>query len=80
VVRAYTDISARASAITSGIVLVGSIVFLAPMSPNENPLRERSGHDVGWQLAIHLGLVVSGVLLAWMDRLSSSTSADTVPK
>jgi uncharacterized protein (TIGR00645 family) len=29
--------------------------------------------DVGWQLAIHLGFVISGVLLALMDRLSASS-------
>lgn len=35
--------------------------------------------DVAWQLAIHLGFVVSGLLLAWMDRLSSSVRATAGP-
>ncbi|HJU16893.1 MAG TPA: TIGR00645 family protein [Stellaceae bacterium] len=29
--------------------------------------------DVAWQLAIHLGFVVSGLLLAWMNRLLGET-------
>jgi uncharacterized protein (TIGR00645 family) len=36
--------------------------------------------DVAWQLAIHLGFVASGVLIAVMDRLdvaSSGTKNDT---
>ncbi len=28
---------------------------------------------IGWKLAIHLGFVCSGVLLAWMDKLTSTT-------
>ena len=30
--------------------------------------------DVGWQLAIHLGFVVSGLLLALMDRFGAAAS------
>lgn len=29
-------------------------------------------NDIAWQVGIHLTFVVSGVLLAWMDRLSGS--------
>jgi uncharacterized protein (TIGR00645 family) len=35
--------------------------------------------DVGWQLAIHLGFVASGVLLALMDRLGAAASHSTPP-
>src|SRR6185369_11917158 len=38
-----------------------------------------SKEDVGWQLAIHIGFVVSGLLLALMDRFSLSSSARSRP-
>ena len=42
-------------------------------------LREVPKDDVAWQLAIHLGFVVSGLLLAWMDRLGGSAHARADP-
>jgi uncharacterized protein (TIGR00645 family) len=35
--------------------------------------------DVGWQLAIHLGFVLSGVLLAVMDRLAGHSAPGNLP-
>ena len=53
--------------------LIGSIVAISAIHLLRTFLNvsQLDKGDVGWQLAIHLGFVVSGVLLAWMDRLST---------
>ena len=55
----------------SSIVAISAIHLLRTFLD----LRETPKDDVAWQLAIHLGFVASGVLLAWMDRLSGASHA-----
>ncbi len=54
--------------------LLGSIVAISAIHLLRTflDLRAIPTDEVAWQLAIHLGFVVSGLLLAWMDRLSGS--------
>jgi uncharacterized protein (TIGR00645 family) len=53
------------------IKLIGSIVAISAIHLLQTfmNIANFSKADVAWQLAIHLGFVVSGVLLAVMDRL-----------
>ena len=57
--------------------LLGSIVAISAIHLLQTFMNigQVSKEDVGWQLAIHLGFVVSGVLLAVMDRLSATPPA-----
>lgn len=63
------DFSGLKLKLLSSIVAISAIHLLRTFLD----LREVPKEDVAWQLAIHLGFVVSGFLLAWMDRLSAST-------
>ncbi|MGH6777501.1 MAG: YqhA family protein [Bradyrhizobium sp.] len=72
----HIDFSGLKLKLISSIVAISAIHLLRTFL-NVSQLEKA---DVGWQLAIHLGFVVSGVLLAWMDRLSGSTPADSVRK
>lgn len=59
----------------SSIVAISAIHLLRTFMD----LRQVPKEDVAWQLAIHLGFVVSGLLLAWMDRLSRPAHAAAGP-
>lgn len=72
----HIDFSGLKLKLISSIVAISAIHLLRTFL-NVSQLEK---NDVGWQLAIHLGFVVSGVLLALMDRLSGSTPADSVRK
>lgn len=72
----HIDFSGLKLKLISSIVAISAIHLLRTFL-NVSQLDK---DDVGWQLAIHLGFVVSGVLLALMDRLSGSTPADSVRK
>lgn len=72
----HIDFSGLKLKLISSIVAISAIHLLRTFL-NVSQLEK---DDVGWQLAIHLGFVVSGVLLALMDRLSGSTPADSVRK
>ena len=63
------DFSGLKLKLLSSIVAISAIHLLRTFLD----LRDVPKEDVMWQLAIHLGFVVSGILLAWMDRLSAST-------
>jgi uncharacterized protein (TIGR00645 family) len=59
------------------IKLIGSIVAISAIHLLQTfmSISNYSKQDVAWQLAIHLGFVVSGVLLAAMDRLEASSKS-----
>lgn len=59
------------------IKLIGSIVAISAIHLLQTfmSISNYSKPDVAWQLAIHLGFVVSGVLLAAMDRLEAATKS-----
>ena len=64
------DFTALKLKLLSSIVAISAIHLLRTFL-NVSALPKE---DVGWQLAIHLGYVVSGVLLALMDRLRAPAS------
>lgn len=70
------DFSSLKLKLFSSIVAISAIHLLRTFLD----LRETPKEDVAWQLAIHLGFVVSGVLLAWMDRLSASAHSAGRPE
>jgi uncharacterized protein (TIGR00645 family) len=64
----HIDFSGLKLKLISSIVAISAIHLLRTFLD----VASLSKEDVAWQLAIHLGFVVSGVLLALMDRLSIS--------
>jgi uncharacterized protein (TIGR00645 family) len=64
----HIDFSGLKLKLVSSIVAISAIHLLRTFLNVPQMAKE----DVAWQLAIHLGFVVSGVLLAWMDRLSAA--------
>lgn len=68
---AHVDFSGLKLKLLSSIVAISAIHLLRTFLD----IAEVAKEDVAWQLAIHLGFVFSGLLLAGMDRLSVSTSA-----
>jgi uncharacterized protein (TIGR00645 family) len=66
----HIDFSGLKLKLISSIVAISAIHLLRTFL-NVSAL---SKDDVGWQLAIHLGFVISGVLLALMDRLGPPSS------
>lgn len=66
----HVDFSGLKLKLISSIVAISAIHLLRTFL-NVGQLAK---DDVGWQLAIHLGFVVSGLLLAWMDRLSGPSA------
>lgn len=67
----HVDFSGLKLKLLSSIVAISAIHLLRTFL-NVSALDKE---DIAWQLAIHLGFVVSGLLLAGMDRLSASTHA-----
>src|SRR5207302_5929366 len=63
----YIDFSGLKLKVLGSIVAISAIHLLRTFMN----VAQLEKDDVGWQLAIHLGFVISGVLLAWMDRLSA---------
>jgi uncharacterized protein (TIGR00645 family) len=72
----HIDFSGLKLKLISSIVAISAIHLLRTFL-NVGQLAK---DDVAWQLAIHLGFVISGVLLALMDRLSGSAHADSARK
>jgi uncharacterized protein (TIGR00645 family) len=66
----HVDFSGMKLKLISSIVAISAIHLLRTFL-NVSAIPKE---DVGWQLAIHLGFVVSGVLLALMDRLGAAAS------
>jgi uncharacterized protein (TIGR00645 family) len=69
----HIDFSGLKLKLISSIVAISAIHLLRTFL-NVSAL---SKEDVGWQLAIHIGFVISGVLLALMDRISLVLPAST---
>jgi uncharacterized protein (TIGR00645 family) len=65
----HIDFSGLKLKLISSIVAISAIHLLRTFLNVSAVSKE----DVGWQLAIHVGFVVSGVLLALMDRLAGNT-------
>jgi|SRR5689334_18373998 len=63
----HVDFSGLKLKLISSIVAISAIHLLRTFLN----VAQLEKDDVAWQLAIHLGFIVSGVLLAWMDRLSA---------
>jgi uncharacterized protein (TIGR00645 family) len=63
----YIDFGGLKLKVLGSIVAISAIHLLRTFMD----VAQLEKDDVGWQLAIHLGFVISGVLLAWMDRLSA---------
>jgi uncharacterized protein (TIGR00645 family) len=63
----HVDFSGLKLKLLSSIVAISAIHLLRSFLD----IKELAKEDVGWQLALHLGFVISGVLLAGMDRLSA---------
>jgi uncharacterized protein (TIGR00645 family) len=53
----------------SSIVAISAIDLLKTFTD----IGQYDKQTIAWKLAIHLGFVVSGVLLAWMDKMTSTT-------
>jgi uncharacterized protein (TIGR00645 family) len=55
--------------------LIGSIVAISAIELLRAFIRteEMTGEQIGWKLAIHISLVVSGLLFAIMDRVAEGT-------
>lgn len=63
----HVDFSGLKLKLLGSIVAISAIHLLRTFFDISEPRKE----DVAWQLAIHLGFMVSGLLLACMDRLSA---------
>jgi len=63
----HVDFSGLKLKLLSSIVAISAIHLLRSFLE----IKDLAKEDVGWQLALHLGFVISGVLLAAMDRLSA---------
>jgi uncharacterized protein (TIGR00645 family) len=66
------DFSGLKLKLLSSIVAISAIHLLRTFLD----VAELDKNNVAWQLAIHLGFVVSGLLLAGMDRLSGAAHDD----
>jgi uncharacterized protein (TIGR00645 family) len=64
----HVDFSGLKLKLVSSIVAISAIHLLRTFLD----MKEYSKEDVGWQLALHLGFVISGLLMAAMDRLANS--------
>jgi uncharacterized protein (TIGR00645 family) len=57
----------------ASIVAISGIALLRAFLPLGDAGAQVEGHRIGWMVAIHLTFVVSGVLLALMDWVTSKT-------
>lgn len=67
----FVDFSGLKLKLLSSIIAISAIHLLRTFLV----LHDVPKDDIAWQLAIHLGFVVSGLLLAWMDWLSAAAKA-----
>ena len=57
----------------ASIVAISGIALLRSFLPLGDPGYKMDGQRIGWMVAIHLTFVISGVLLALMDWITSKT-------
>lgn len=67
------DFSGLKIKLIASIVAISGIALLRAFLPLTDPGSEVDGRRIGWLVAIHLTFVVSGVLLAAMDWITSKT-------
>jgi uncharacterized protein (TIGR00645 family) len=67
------DFSGLKIKLVASIVAISAIALLRAFLPLGDAGAEVDGRRVGWMVAIHLTFVVSGVLLALMDWITSKT-------
>jgi uncharacterized protein (TIGR00645 family) len=63
----------------ASIVAISGIALLRSFLPLGDPDSKLDGQRIGWMVAIHLTFVISGVLLALMDWITSKTE-DRAPE
>jgi uncharacterized protein (TIGR00645 family) len=69
------DFSGLKIKLIASIVAISGIALLRAFLPLGDAAVRVDDHRVGWMMAIHLTFVVSGVLLALMDWITSKTEA-----
>jgi uncharacterized protein (TIGR00645 family) len=69
------DFSGLKLKLIASIVAISGIALLRAFLPLGEPASQVDGRRIGWMVAIHLTFVVSGVLLALMDWITSKTPA-----
>jgi uncharacterized protein (TIGR00645 family) len=57
----------------ASIVAISGIALLRSFLPLGDPDSKMDSQRIGWMVAIHLTFVISGVLLALMDWITSKT-------
>ena len=67
------DFSGLKIKLIASIVAISGIALLRAFLPLGDPGSHVDGQRIGWMLAIHLTFVVSGVILALMDWITSKT-------
>jgi uncharacterized protein (TIGR00645 family) len=67
------DFSGLKLKLVASIVAISAIALLRSFLPLADPATPFDVHRIGWMVGIHLTFVISGVLLALMDHISSST-------
>lgn len=73
------DFSGLKLKLIASIVAISAIALLRAFLPLADPDVAVDTHRIGWMVAIHLTFVVSGVLLAVMDWITSRTAAHSTP-
>jgi uncharacterized protein (TIGR00645 family) len=73
------DFSGMKMKLIASIVAISGIALLRTFLPLGDPESTMDSHRIGWMIAIHLTFVVSGVLLAVMDWISSKTDEHAPP-
>jgi uncharacterized protein (TIGR00645 family) len=64
----------------ASIVAISGIALLRAFLPLADPTAHVDQQRIGWMLAIHLTFVISGVLLALMDFITSKSEQGGDPR
>lgn len=67
------DFSGMKMKLIASIVAISGIALLRTFLPLSDPESKMDSQRIGWMVAIHLTFVISGVLLAVMDWITSKT-------
>lgn len=67
------DFAGMKMKLIASIVAISGIALLRAFLPLADPASKMDSQRIGWMVAIHLTFVVSGVLLAVMDWVTSKT-------
>jgi uncharacterized protein (TIGR00645 family) len=74
------DFSGLKIKLIASIVAISGIALLRAFLPLGDAGAVVDGRRIGWMVAIHLTFVISGVLLAVMDWITSKTEAHVTPR